>query len=413
MRRLAIKNLVYRRYAAPEKASVCVSSIVMIPLTIWMNVPSFHQDGLFKALLGSNEVDLRVVFACEPPPQRLQLGWARAVTDYPHRMLSAKFTVCDAVRTAWSERGRLHIVSGIWAEPSFAAALCVLALARSRFVVYAEAPDPRHPPVGLRASFRKWFGGWMARRALGMLAVSHFGEQFYTRLGFDAGRIYQFGYFRAKKDWSLITSTQSSRRKQIEVIFVGQLIERKGVDLLLEALQPLLADHPELLMSVVGSGNDAKALQHKADGLRMADQVKFEGTVSSDMIQSRIAMADVLVLPSRWDGWGMVVNEALSVGVPVIVSDRCGAADLVQDGVNGFIFRSGDVDDLRRCLRRFVDDLDRHSAMRLAAESTGRVVSAHVAAPYLIECLKHMTGESEKRPIPPWLSAPVTQSADH
>lgn len=253
----------------------------------------------------------------------------------------------------------------------------------------------------------------MAGRALGMLAVSHFGEQFYTRLGFEAGRIYQFGYFRAINDWSLINSTQAPRRKRIEVIFVGQLIERKGLDLLLEALQPLLADHPELHMAVVGSGNESKALQHKADALRMAEQVKFEGAVSSDMIQSRIAMADVLVLPSRWDGWGMVVNEALSVGVPVIVSDRCGAADLIQHGINGFIFRSGDVDDLRRCLRRFADDLDAHTGMRLAAESTGRVVSAQVAAPYLIECLKHMTGESEKRPTPPWLSAPVTQSASH
>jgi glycosyltransferase involved in cell wall biosynthesis len=129
------------------------------------------------------------------------------------------------------------------------------------------------------------------------------------------------------------------------------------------------------------------------------------------MIQSRIALADVLVLPSRWDGWGMVVNEALTAGVPVIVSDRCGAADLIQHGVNGFVFRSEDVDGLRQCLRKFLDNVDKRPAMRSAAAITGRAVSAEAAAPYLIECLKHMAGESHTRPAPPWLPVPASQSA--
>ena len=385
----------------------------MLALTIWMNVPSFHQDGLFKALLASGETDLRVVFATEAPPQRRQLGWLDAARDYPNRMLSARFAFWDAVRIAWSERGRLHIVSGIWAEPSFAAVLCVLGLARSRFVVYAEAPDPRQTPVGFHGAFRRWFGGWVARRALGMLAVSHFGEEFYAQLGFDAGRIYQFGYFRANNNVPQMGPTLSTRSKRTEVIFVGQLIDRKGVDLLLEAVQPLLGDSPDLLLSVIGSGNEAQALRDKARALRVSDRVKFEGTVSSDAIQSRIASADVLVLPSRWDGWGMVVNEALSAGVPVIVSDRCGAADLIQHGVNGFVFRSEDIDGLRQCMRTFLDDVDDRSAMRSAAATSGRAVAAEAAAPYLVGCLKHMTGESHTRPAPPWLPAPASQSASH
>ena len=350
-------------------------------------MPSFHQDGLFKALLASVELDLRVVFAAEAPAHRLQLGWMQAARDYPNRMLSTRFAFWDAVRIAWSERGRLHIVNGIWAEPSFAAALCVLAFARSRFVVYAEAPDPRQTPVGFRGALRRWFGGWIAKRARGMLAVSHFGEQFYTRLGFDGGRVYQFGYFRANNNWPKMSATQSTWSKRIEVIFVGQLIDRKGVDLLMEAVQPLLGAYPDLLLSVIGSGNEAQALQDRARALRMADRVK---------------LADVLVLPSRWDGWGMVVNEAFSVGVPVIVSDRCGAADLVQNGINGYVFQSGDVADLRRCLGTFLDRTTDWPRFRNAAASTGDRISAEAAAPYLIDCLRHMTGKLSERPTPPW-----------
>jgi glycosyltransferase involved in cell wall biosynthesis len=384
----------------------------MIRLTIWMNMPSLHQDGLFKALLASGELDLRVVFAAETPPDRLQLGWIRATRDYANRMLSGRFAFWEALRIAWSERGRLHIVSGIWAEPSFAAALCVLALARSRFVVYAEAPDPRQSPAGFRAVLRRCFGGWIAKRALGMLAVSHFAEQFYTQLGFDAARVYRFGYFRANGRWA--PGAGLSRASAVtEVIFVGQLIHRKGVELLLEAMRPLFGDYQDLALSVVGDGSEAQALRAAARSVELAGRVNFEGTVSSDKILARIAMADLLVLPSRWDGWGMVVNEALSVGVPVVASDHCGAADIIQHGVNGYVFPSESVDSLRQCLHSFLGNRDRWLAMRSAAASTGRVVSAQSAAPYLIECLKHMIGESDLQPIPPWLPVPASQSASH
>jgi glycosyltransferase involved in cell wall biosynthesis len=378
-----------------------------------MNMPSFYQDGLFNGLIDSGEVELRVVFARKTALDRLQLGWEAKDRNYPHRFLSGSLALWDTLRIAWSERDRLHIVNGIGAEPAFAVALFALALARSRFVVYAEAFDRSHRPHGIRSLLRASFGRWIARRALGMLAISHFAEQFYTQLGFDDERIYQFGYFRSNNDRTQPGATHPMRSKRTEVIFAGQLIHRKGVDLLLEAIQPLFTSYPDLYLSVIGSGKEATALHSRALALRMADRVNFEGTVSSDTIQARIALADVLVLPSRWDGWGMVVNEALSAGVPVIVSDHCGAADLIQAGVNGYVFHSEDVEHLRKCLQRFLDNLDDRVAMQSAAAGTGRAVSAEVAAPYLIDCLKHMIGESEARPTPPWLLARASQSTSH
>lgn len=376
-------------------------------------MPSFHQDGLFEALLASGKVDLRVIFARGTSSDRLQIGWREGGRNYPHRFLSGNFALWDALRIAWSERKRLHIVNGIGAEPAFAVALFAMALARSRFVVYAEAFDPRQRTIGMRALLRDSFGSWIAKRALGMLAISHFAEQFYTQMGFDGERIIPFGYFRADNGRPQPSATQSIGSKRTEVIFVGQLIHRKGVDLLLEAMQPLFGDYPDLLLSVIGGGSEAQALQDRARALRIADRVNFEGTVSSDTIQARIALADVLVLPSRWDGWGMVVNEALSAGVPVIVSDRSGAADLVHDGVNGYVFPSEDVEGLRQSLHRFLDNVHDRLAMQSAAAGTGRAVSAEVAAPYLIECLRHLTGESDVRPTPPWLLVPASQSANH
>ena len=64
-------------------------------------------------------------------------------------------------------------------------------------------------------------------------------------------------------------------------------------------------------------------------------------------MQACIAAADLLALPSRWDGWGLVVNEALAVGVPVIASNACGASDLIRQDVNGYVFTSEDAASLR------------------------------------------------------------------
>jgi glycosyltransferase involved in cell wall biosynthesis len=101
----------------------------------------------------------------------------------------------------------------------------------------------------------------------------------------------------------------------------------------------------------------------------------------------------------------MVINEALAVGVPVMVSDQCGASDLIRHGVNGYVFRSEDAQALCDCLRHFLNQQpEERRAMRRAARVTGESVAADIAARYLIDCLKHMTGILNEKPVAPWLA---------
>lgn len=374
-------------------------------------MPSFHQDRLFHALYASGEVDLQVVFARPLAADRKQLGWQEGMKNYPHQTLSSRYALIEAIKIARAQRHRLHIINGIWAEPAFAAALCVLGFARSQFAIHSEAPDLRQTSSPVKKILCGGGGKWVARRAAGLFAVSHFAADFYTRLGFTADQVYPFGYFRGGSDLTA-ELVKEKNSLQIEIIFVGQLIHRKGVDVLLAALQPLFAEHRELKLTLIGIGEGGAALKKQAEDLQIAKRVEFAGALPSDEIPKRIAHADVLVLPSRWDGWGMVVNEALAVGVPVIVSDRCGAMDLIQQGLNGFIFRSEDVEDLRQALSQFLEHRHQWSAMQAAARRTGAAVSAERAAPYLIDCLNHMTQVSAVRPVPPWERLPLLQSTE-
>jgi glycosyltransferase involved in cell wall biosynthesis len=374
-----------------------------------MNYPSFYQGDVFRNLVASGEVDLQVIFAKDLTPDRLDLGWSNDLAGFPYRFLDKNNKIADAIRIARSQRDRFHIMNGLWTERSFAAALVALTMVRTPFALYSEAPEPDLPRSMIKRLFQSGFARLLAPKATGALSISHLAVEFYSRFGIREHAIYPFGYFRSYP--ALATDLKGSKNKnRIEVIFAGQLIHRKGVDLLLAAMRPLFDQYPSLCLTLIGGGELLNAMQAEVTSLGLDQRIQFEGVVPPDKIRERVALADVLALPSRWDGWGVVINEALSVGVPVIVSDRCGAADLVKQGINGYVFRSEDVADLRGCLSEFLDRRMEWPQFRAESAMIGERISSEEVTPYLIKCLKHMTGAISERPSPPWTQVRTTLS---
>ncbi len=372
----------------------------VIPLTIWMNMPTFYQGDLFRALAASGEVDLEVIFAKPLTGDRLDLGWQNDLAGYSYSFLNRRNSILDAVWVAWRGRRRVHVVNGLWAEPAFAAALITLSAVGSAVAVYSEAPDITIARSPLKLWLQGVLGGLLGRRLSGVLAISHLADDFYRRLGVRKRAIYPFGYFRSQPEPDVAGQAPAADRS--EIIYVGQLIHRKGLDLLIEAVAPLLKDHTGLTLAIVGTGPMLEPLRAQVAAHGLGNRITFEGVLPSGQVPARLRRADLLALPSRWDGWGMVVNEAFSVGLPVIASDCCGASDLIRDGSNGWVFRSGEVADLRRCLGRFLTRKAEWPQMRSEAASVGREISAEAVAPYLAACLRHMAGMSNRKPTPPW-----------
>ncbi len=383
-------------------------------------MPSFHQDDLFRALAACEEVDLQVIFAKGLTSDRIRAGWQSNLTGYQYYFLNKRYSILDAVRLARSQRDRFHVVNGLWAEPSFAAALTVLALSGSSYAIYSEVPDrfkslAPDPNLSKRSVVKELlknpFGKILAPKAAGVLTVSHYAAEYFKSLGVSEQAIYPFGYFRSGSQLD-INSHHSSDDNIVEVIYAGRFIRLKGLDLLLDAMLPLFDEYPNLFLTLIGSGEMLEPLREQVEALGVIDRVRFEGVIASDKIPSRLLSADIAVLPSRGDGWGMVVNEAFSVGVPVIASDRCGAADLVRNGVNGYVFRSEDASDLYNCLSDFLNKKSDWPRFRANAARTGSKISVEEVTPYLIECLKHMTGLSDERPAPPWTQLYAPQDAN-
>ena len=133
----------------------------------------------------------------------------------------------------------------------------------------------------------------------------------------------------------------------------GYLIKRKRIDLVIEAIS-LLPEFRRPMLLIVGMGPlaDSLALQAASTGV----PIYFAGFKQQVELATCYFAADALVLASDDDPWGLVVNEAMSAGLPVIVSDACGVAlDLVRDGENGFVFQNRDVNALARAINQLLD----------------------------------------------------------
>jgi glycosyltransferase involved in cell wall biosynthesis len=119
-----------------------------------------------------------------------------------------------------------------------------------------------------------------------------------------------------------------------------------------------------------GDGPLRSELEDLAAELGMAERVRFLGFENQSGLPAVYRAADVLVLPSAYEPFGLVVNEAFATGIPAIVSAACGSAgDLVREGSTGFVVEVGEVDDLADRLHRLAADPELRAAMGERAQA--------------------------------------------
>lgn len=172
-------------------------------------------------------------------------------------------------------------------------------------------------------------------------------------------------------------------------LYVGRLASEKGLPDLLRAFVGVLQEMPGATLDIAGPGILLDELKRQAETLGLESAVAFLGAKTPDEIAGLLLHSDVMVLPSHREPWGLVVNEALSYGCPVVVSDICGCMpELVREGVTGYSFPVGDVRAL--CIAMI-------SAARLCAERrlvaeqclhvVGQYTPGHAASQILSGCV--------------------------
>ncbi|HEY1741931.1 MAG TPA: glycosyltransferase family 4 protein [Granulicella sp.] len=155
------------------------------------------------------------------------------------------------------------------------------------------------------------------------------------------------------------------------ILFASKLQRRKHCDHLIEAYSSLLRDYDSSgykpYLVIVGNGEERANLEARCHDLGLAN-VRFTGFQNQSALPRYFQLADVFVLPSRHEPWGLIVNEAMAAGCPVIVSSDVGSGpDLVTDGVEGCIYPVGDIAALTTALGRVLSSPETAATMGEAA----------------------------------------------
>ena len=156
--------------------------------------------------------------------------------------------------------------------------------------------------------------------------------------------------------------------EMVVFLFVGRLLAQKGIDTLLAAFEKAVAKDPEIGLVVVGDGPERTKVEETR--AKLPRKLWAVGRQNYSRVISWMRSSDVFVLPSRDENWGLVVNEAMICGLPVVISDVCGCVDdLVFEGQNGHIFPVNDGEKLAEAMLSIARCGEARRAMGRASET--------------------------------------------
>ena len=244
----------------------------------------------------------------------------------------------------WGNLGLCQVIN-----EAAALGLPVLLRGESSPSVYPERALRKH----LRAAF---YLRWLFSRVTAFLTIGSRNREFYRQYGVAENRLFSVPYAVDNAFFQIRCAEAASERERFRrslglqterpvILFAGKFTKAKAPEELLRAFEVIYerftADSTPYLL-YAGDGPLRRTLEK--DATCFGDAVRFLGFRNQTELPALYALCDIFVLPSRFEPWGLVLNEAMNAGRPVIVSDRVGAAsDLVVNGQNGFIYPSGDA----------------------------------------------------------------------
>ena len=327
------------------------------------------------------------------PGYRAELGWTELPEDAPFLQPFRR----DADRQRYLELARTADAV-IWPGLKFSGSVRLLLgrnLRGKLNIIWAERFAARRERSSLQTLAMKGVVRLLNSRNMHLMTLGAGAEQDYRGYGATRWRIWQYGYAVQPLEPEPVYR-ESSRNEPLRLVFIGALRSKKGVDVLLRALGRRELAGGAWRLRLVGEGRERSRLEALAVDLEIAEQVEFAGSVSHDEIASVYRAADVLVLPSQYEGWGAVVNEAMEHGAAVVGSAGAGSVRmLVAHGSTGFVFSPGDQVALAEHLAQLVAEPEMCVRMGRAGRERIRQFRPAVSAERVASLLRGLTGHGE------------------
>ena len=370
------------------------------------DIPTPYRDPLLERLHRRGSLDLQVIYCASSFVDR---HWHLPPPAFPARVLARRGFVVrgptvltyliqpEIVGLVWRAGFDLLFVSS-FVQPTSLLAMATARLLGVPYAIVCESHDRRERSWALRLLrdpfLRRVIGGAAGGLAVGSLAREHL-----HRYGLPEERIFLFPNTPDVERFRREAAAARARRVEVRgqlatspeapvAIYVGRLLAIKDVQTLLAAWSRVQEELPEAILWVVGEGPERSPLTRLAARV-CPGGVRFHGHCQQEELAALYAAADLFVLPSRDEPWGVVVNEAGASGLPLVTSDRVGAApDLVSPGETGFTFPSGDHQALARVMLSVLCSPDRGAAMGRRAQEVATTWGYDLAEAQFFEAVE-------------------------
>lgn len=314
------------------------------------NIISPHVTPLFAEL--SKNFDLTVLYCSKSEDNR---NWKEKPTGFRYKVLPSiqiKLKGKDLFTyiinfSIFSELNKIKpdtvVVSG-WDILSYQLAFLYCKLKNIKFVVWSGSTKYER---SWRRKVSTPLVKTMVRNADSCIVYGKRAKEYLRMLGVDKDKIFTsfnttdlFNHvkrFKTERKNKLAIKESIGIKDGLTILYYGQLIERKGIRILLDAFNIIFHSNQRVNLLIVGNGNMKEKYMRYVKGKKIQN-VFFREDPGDKKTAKYFAIADMFVLPSTEEVWGLVVNQALAVGIPCIVSSKCGSsADLIRDGINGYV----------------------------------------------------------------------------
>ncbi len=354
-------------------------------VAILVSVPTPYREPLFERLARSPGYDIRVLYSRDHQPNQ---AWRLDPPRFSTRVL------WNAVPARWHGR---FLIGGI--NPGVRRelrrfrpdAVIIYGYNTATTLLALHWADKHRVPVLMRSdsnvleeegkpplmlAFKRLYLNWVTQRVSGFLSVGTANSQYWMRYGAKPENIFLARYAVDNDHFRSQAARHRTCREQIRnengwrehylLLYVGRLAPVKGIDVLIEAVRCLSQARPDIGLLIVGEGPERMALESRA---RSLPQIHFLGFKDLEFLPKFYGVSDLFVLPSVREPWGLVVNEAMASGLPVIATHKSGAAqDLIIEGKNGFLVPHNHTAALASAIDQACQSEERLRAMGEAAQ---------------------------------------------
>jgi glycosyltransferase involved in cell wall biosynthesis len=351
-------------------------------------------------LAQSTNIDVSFVQIAETEGSRAKLGEVDfSYHNYPYRLLfKGSYENVSTFRKMWAlikdvvqHRADVTVIPG-YERPEFWAMLIACMILGRKRGVFCDSTVYDRSRIGMKEFAKRFFFS----RCDVFFCYGVRSKEYLLSYGVNFKRIrfrVQAAALPHDYDKQLVMQYYQVRRERVtgdsSFLYIGRLSVEKGLYDVIDAIRLLRERWGNATLKLVGAGPIREALEARVNELGLDDAIEFLGTREIKEIEPLLLQATALVLPSHSEPWGLVVNEALSYGCPVVVSNVCGCVpELVIDGSTGYAFDMGDAQAMAAAMSKVVDEMtDRAAVAQNCLEVIERYSPENAASEILDGCL--------------------------